>query len=223
MSRRSKPTRKSSRTSPRRRQLVWLALIGGMTTVGGLLLALEDRRSAPPLLTVLDRAGGMNTGQLDDIFSRADSIESGRWQSIVIHHSGSLSGSTDSIDRAHTESGLNGLGYHFVITNGQGGADGTIHVSKRWIDQMAGAHTSGPQSEFFNNHGVGICLVGDGERRRFTEEQLASLVELIGALQTNLEIRDEMVLLHREVAPSSSPGRLFPESALRRSLMTLGE
>lgn len=207
----------------KRTHIVWFTLIAGMTGVGGLLLALEDRKAVvPAALAAFDsNAPETASGELAEIFARVPALDSDKWTDIVIHHSGSLGGSAETIDREHRINGLNGLGYHFVIGNGQGSVDGAIEVGARWVKQASGAHTAGPQATHFNNHGVGICLVGDGERRRFTEAQLVSLEQLVSALSTQLGIDPSRVVMHRDVAPTSSPGRLFPENALRRKLSFL--
>lgn len=201
----------------KRTHVVWASLIGAMTLAGGILLALEDRPASAPAFAALSGAT-TRSADLEQIFSRLQRLDTARWRGIVIHHSGSLSGSPESIDAAHQASGLNGLGYHFVISNGQGAPNGAIHVGYRWLSQLPGAHTAGPNADHYNNHAIGICLVGDGERRRFTKAQLRALDKLVASLQDRLEIDPEQIVLHRDVAPTSSPGRLFPRAAFQRGL-----
>lgn len=194
-----------------------------MTLVGGGLLALEDRPGpAPTALAALDGAQREAPSELPAILDRIQGEKADGWRGIVIHHSATRSGSADSIKQQHLDAGLNGLGYHFVIGNGQGQADGAIAVSDRWIRQQPGAHTVGPNADAHNNFDIGICLVGDGERRRFTKEQLKSLAQLVEMLRDAYGIGLEDVVLHRDVAPTASPGRLFPNAAFRRSLLNSG-
>lgn len=215
-------TATTSPTAPRRvtrAQAVWGALLASMTIVGGGLMALQGgpavTRAAQPLAQV---EPAKDADRLAAIFKTNSPIEPGRWQGIVIHHSGSGMGSAESITQQGLAKGVRSLGYHFVIGNGQGAPDGQIHVGPRWLDQLPGAHTAGPKSELYNRTTIGICLVGDGERRPFTDAQVASLVRLVAALQKDLAIDDEHVYLHRDVAPTASPGRLFPEAMLRARL-----
>src|SRR3954454_23857013 len=49
---------------------------------------------------------------------------SDRWQCIVIHHSGGVSGGAMKFDDWHRTKGWDELGYHFVIGNGTDTADG---------------------------------------------------------------------------------------------------
>jgi N-acetylmuramoyl-L-alanine amidase len=145
-------------------------------------------------------------------------LRRGEWTSIIIHHSGSMAGSPASIDAQHRSIGLTGLGYHFVIGNGNGLDDGELFIGPRWLDQQAGAHAAGDRADEWNRTSIGICLVGDGRRRDFTNRQLAELVPLVADLCRELGIPKDRVFLHRDIARSEDPGRYFPEAAFREQL-----
>lgn len=200
-----------------RPQIVWASLLASMTGVGGLLLALEDR----PLSSGVALAGverqGTPTG-LSAILNTSTPIGPDRWRGIIVHHSGSQSGSATSIAEQHLSKGFKGLGYHFVISNGQGAPDGQIHVGYRWMEQAPGVHATGPDADRLNRETIGICLIGDGDRRAFTPAQLASLTTLVAMLQDSAHVDSGGVFLSRDVSPTSAPGRLFPESAFRQQL-----
>lgn len=145
-----------------------------------------------------------------------------RWHSIVIHHSGSPAGDAAAIERQHFAAGLAGLGYHFVIGNGQGLGDGQVVAGYRWERQLPGAHvaaTGRVDAARWNRDSIAICLVGNGERRPFTERQLAEAAALVRALQAELGIHAGSVVLHSELAPVASPGRCFPAEAFRAQLL----
>ncbi|MEM8834821.1 MAG: peptidoglycan recognition family protein [Planctomycetota bacterium] len=204
----------------RRSHVVWACWLLAMSLVGGTLVALEpdrasDDASAPMLLAEVEMGAG--EASLADAV-RVDETVANDWDWIVVHHSGSVMGSANTIDAQHRDRGFESLGYHFVIGNGQGETDGLIEVGPRWSLQQPGAHTAGPDSERYNRRGIGICLVGDGERRGFTERQFGSLVSLIRALCEEHGIPASNVVLHREVAPTSGPGRYFSETRLRDAL-----
>jgi N-acetyl-anhydromuramyl-L-alanine amidase AmpD len=204
-----------------RTQIVWGSLIASMTAVGALLL-MSDEASIPGMpaaaMAVANQAD-RGEGGIRAVLSTSVSLDRERWQSIVIHDSGHTSGSPESIATDHENQGLRGLGYHFVIANGRGAPEGQVHVGYRWDQQAAGAHTTGPNAETHNRHGIGICLVGDGDRRGFSDTQLARVTELVRTLCAELDIPADQVFLHRDVAPTTSPGRLFPEAEFRASLM----
>lgn len=196
-----------------RRQRVWAALGATMTGIGGLFLALDRAPTARGGLALMQTAAP-DPG-VSRILDLAGSIEPGRWKGIVIHHSGSAVGSAESLTRVHQDMGLRGLGYHFVLTNGKGGPDGQIAVGYRWTDQLAGAHTTGVDADRYNREYLGVCLVGDGDRRPFTESQIAAAAELVAELARACEIPADHVVLSRDISPSAGPGRLFPEAAFR--------
>ncbi|MBL8746142.1 MAG: N-acetylmuramoyl-L-alanine amidase [Phycisphaerae bacterium] len=202
-----------------RTHVVWGALVAAMTGVGGLLLALDRSPAAPAeavALVNLERANSNN--EFAAIFDTKTPIKPGAWTGIVIHHSGGAIGSAETLTKQHNARGFKGLGYHFVISNGQGAPDGQIFVGYRWSEQLPGVHVAGSKAEQYNRQTIGICLIGDGERREFTSAQIARLAELVSSLQSRLQIPDRNVVLHRDISPTASPGRLFPEATFRQLL-----
>lgn len=187
-----------------------------MTAVGGLLLGL-DWKPAPRMdgLSLSPLAAATTGGSAADPLLRTRRpMDVARWQAIVIHHSGSVVGSPASISREHEDQGIKGLGHHFVIGNGQGMDDGQLHIGYRWLDQLPGAHASGPNGDWFNLQSISICLVGDGERRTFTPAQINRLRELVSVLCREMDIPRDRVYLHSQIAPVTDPGRLFPADAI---------
>lgn len=132
-----------------------------------------------------------------------------KWKYIVVHHSASPSGSADAFDHFHrvTRGWEGGLGYHFVIGNGHGSGDGQVEVGHRWLYQSHGAHAG--QVEY-NQHGIGICLVGNFQEDYPSPQQMANLVALIRELQQLCDIPSENVILHRHIRDTECPGRNFP-------------
>lgn len=143
---------------------------------------------------------------------------SSRWTTIVVHHSATPGGSARSFDRYHRDKGWDELGYHFVIGNGTETPDGMIEVGSRWQKQKHGAHCKTPDN-FFNEHGIGVCLVGDFTKTRPTARQLAALERLTGFLCDRCGIRPDRVVSHQAVTHKTAcPGRFFPMSSLRRAV-----
>jgi len=208
----------AAHSSSHRAKIVWLSLVAAMTCVGGLLVIM-DRSPAPRAggvsLTPLVAAG--TSSSIGSIFDSAQAIKPGRWNSIVIHHSGELAGGPISLDTAHRAQGLKGLGHHFVIGNGRGSemSDGELHLGFRWIEQLPGAHTVGPKGDYYNQNSLSICLVGDGNRQRFTKSQLARLNQLIEALRVKLAIPADRLVLASDISSVKSPGTLFPEAQFK--------
>jgi hypothetical protein len=142
-----------------------------------------------------------------------------QWEFIVIHHSATSVGSAEMFDASHRARGMvNGLAYDFVIGNGtEGVPDGFIETGSRWVKQLPGGHC---RQGHVNEHGIGICLVGDFTKGEPTEKQMESLALLIHGLQEQFQIKDENILGHGEVIGEMSecPGREFPWDKLRKRL-----
>ncbi|MCU0792332.1 MAG: LysM peptidoglycan-binding domain-containing protein [Opitutaceae bacterium] len=150
--------------------------------------------------------------------SRGLRITPGRWTHLVVHHSGIEAGNAKSYDGAHRRRGMeNGLAYHFVIGNGRDSGDGQIEVGPRWTRQIYGGHV---KSQAMNEHGIGICLVGNFEKRVPGSRQLASLHALLNHLRGDGLPGTSVpkVTVHRWVDRNHTvcPGRRFPYSDLKR-------
>ena len=135
------------------------------------------------------------------------------WQSIVIHHTASETGSVESIHQIHRErkdaagNPWRGIGYHFVIGNGHGMDDGAIEATFRWREQLEGAHAGISR---YNEQGVGICLIGNFEKHSPTEAQIVSLKKLIAWLSQEYDISVDQVKGHRDLKATACPGKFFP-------------
>lgn len=130
------------------------------------------------------------------------------WNYIVVHHSFTRAGSEASFDRYHRNvRGWLGVGYHFVIGNGHGSPDGKVEVTFRWEKQLHGAHAG---VDKYNQHGIGICLVGNFEKGYPSQKQMGSLAALVNYLQSRCHIPTKNILLHRHVKSTKCPGENFP-------------
>jgi hypothetical protein len=208
----------ADRAAVKRVQTVWLTFLGAMTVCGGLLLLADGSLHAVRGAPLLGPGALVENEPAPDLFDLPIAIDETRWQGIMVHHSGSPAGDAESIHRLHQSYGLDELGYHFVIGNGNGLGDGVIHVGQRWLRQRAGAHAIGPDQDWHNAHSIAICLIGNGEARPFTDAQMRSLASLTRTLQGRFEIGPDRVYLHREAADVRSPGRFFAEAAFRQTL-----
>jgi len=143
------------------------------------------------------------------------------WTHIILHHSATDFGNAHTFDVLHRrENKWDELGYHFVIDNGNGGRDGRVEVGPRWRKQKHGAHVRVDPNDdnYWNRHGIGICLVGDFTDDRPSSEQLASAARLIGYLMRACAIPRRNILGHGQVPgeQTACPGRLFPYAALMK-------
>ncbi|MFG0241211.1 MAG: peptidoglycan recognition family protein [Phycisphaerales bacterium JB054] len=202
-----------------RAKVVWASLVGSMTAVTALLMALDH--GSPTRLDGLALPAMVATqpsASIEAVFRTRVPAADGQWLAIVIDHTGAPFGTPASINAEHKAMGLKGLGYDFVIGNGQGMGDGEIHVGERWLEQSPGAHTAGPDGDWYNRHAIGIALVGDGTRRGFSQTQMTRLLDLVSALAREYQIPPERIVLHSDVAPVAGPGRYFPAASLREQI-----
>lgn len=140
-----------------------------------------------------------------------------QWQYVVVHHTATTTGSVESIHDSHIKNKDKngnpwlGIGYHFVIGNGKGMADGAIEPTFRWKTQIQGAH-AGSTNKDYNERGIGVCLVGNFENEAPTPAQRRSIKLLVQTLKKEYQITADRVVGHKEIRASSTecPGKLFP-------------
>lgn len=181
-----------------------------------------DSRSMPTRgfpLTNLASPEDVADGE-DSVFNIQAPLDRQRWSGIVIHHLGRPFGTPESVHRQHLGYGYQGLGYHFLIGNGNGLGDGEIHVGYRWDQQLPGAHVVGEAGVHHNAHSIAICMVGNGDRHPFTGRQMTHLVHLVQRLQQELGIPGDSVYLHSDLAEGvHNPGRFFAGAQLFEQLL----
>jgi len=202
----------------RRTLIVLFSLVVAMTMASGLLLVLEP--------TASDQIGrGLvlsniyeNTPANGRLFETQAPLQTGRWQAIVIHDSGALAGSAATIDRAHRRLGRGGLGYHFVI-NGPSGHDGQIERGQRWQFQTPGAHSAGGRGPWFNEHAVGICLIGDLAQQPLSVAQTEQLVWLVQRLQARFDIPPERIYLPTNLGADVSVANQLLEDRIQAQFL----
>ena len=142
------------------------------------------------------------------------------WNYIVLHHTASDEADVESIHEAHLQrkdrNGQSwlGIGYHFVIGNGHKMSDGEVEVTFRWREQLPGAHAGNLE---FNQHGIGVVLVGNFEDSPPTSAQLESVKRLVGFLKREHNITSDRIVGHRDVKATACPGRMFPLAEVANS------
>ena len=147
-------------------------------------------------------------------------VRPGRWQYIVIHHSGVDTGTVKAMDKYHREVRHmeNGLAYHFVIGNGSGMGDGEIAVGRRWTQQLDGGHLA---SEAQNKVAIGICLVGNFDKHQPTAREMESLRALVEALMARCKLtpaRGQNAPADQHRSHALSGRTSFPRGASSNSL-----
>lgn len=107
--------------------------------------------------------------------------------SIIVHCTATpLKTSVESIRNYHLSEGYKDIAYHYLIDR-----FGFIHDGRDLA--IVGAHCKG-----FNQHSIGIALIGGKDRFDFTFKQLESLQSLISRLMEKYNIPKEKVSSHYE-------------------------
>jgi hypothetical protein len=146
-------------------------------------------------------------------------VRPGRWQYIVVHHSGVDTGTVKGMDHYHRDVRHmeNGLAYDFVIGNGSGMGDGEVAVGRRWTLQLDGGHLA---SEAQNKIALGICLVGNFDEHPPTQKEMESLRALVVALMARCDLTPRAVRTHQQIniVRTRCPGSRFPTQTFLDSL-----
>ena len=177
------------------------------TLIGSLTVGLT---AAAPLQAVPAAIPSRPTTE-DELFK--PSVAARAWKTIVLHHSATRGGNVASIDAVHRQQKDRagnpwlGIGYHFVVGNGQKMGDGEIRPTFRWLKQLPGAHAG---QRDYNEQGIGICLIGNFDDTPPTDKQLLALQGLLKTLAQQYEIPRQRVLRHAAIQATLCPGRLFP-------------
>jgi hypothetical protein len=146
------------------------------------------------------------------------------WKYIVLHHTASEQGDVAGIHESHLKNKDKngkpwlGIGYHFVIGNGKGMTDGEIEPTFRWKKQMQGAHAGVAD---YNQHGIGIVMVGNFTDLPPTMAQVAAVKRLVRFLTREYEIDVAQVVGHGDVKATECPGAHFPMSEIREGVAAL--
>lgn len=193
-----------------------LSLVGVLTATSALLIVL-----APPPLAAqaptydnLWATGNDDSGsQLAQVvFSTKVPARASRWKYIYVHQTGTATGNSLTLASAP-----GGLGDHFVIGNGLGCPDGQIQMCQRWMNQTSPAAPAGAQS--IDPACISIGLVGNFSLAAPTETQVRRLAQLVIALQSQLGIGADRVVLLAGAPGPAGIGKLFPVDYLRQQLL----
>ncbi len=207
----------------KRTQLVWASFFVVMSAMLVILQAGGGNIQGGVLLTNISSM--TERPEVDPIFNGEMPVDATNWSSIVIQHLGEPAASIKSIQRSHLSGGLDGIGFHFIIGNGNGLGDGVVHGSERWLKQARAARPIYVAPENWDENVITICLIGNGNRRPFTERQVLHLSRLVQRLQNELSIESSDVYLASDLLASSkmppSPGKFFAEALFRSQLLDI--
>ena len=119
------------------------------------------------------------------------------WERITIHYSASNDVSVETIRQWHLKRGFSDVGYHWIVRR-----DGKLEQGRPMNRQ--GAHV-----KYKNYRNLGICVTGNFEKHVPTRAQYCSLKRLLNFLCFAFQIPKDKVYLHKDLANTVCPGRLF--------------
>jgi len=133
---------------------------------------------------------------------------------IVVHQTGTPTGTVESIDRYHRSLGWAGIGYHYVIYR-----VGSVHKGRS--NSEIGAHCKSD-----NATSIGICCVGKGNALPvgagyMNQAMWDGLLRLVHQLMAAYRIPVSRVVGHRERPSGREQGKTCPgfEVTVVRSLL----
>ena len=119
---------------------------------------------------------------------------------LVIHHSQRDKDSLEFIKVKHKQNmGWEDIGYHYVIEK-------TGKLRKARSIQYQGAHVKG-----YNKNSIGICIVGNLDKKHPTTKQVKTLVKFLRRKMKKYNISLKRVVGHREFpgVTKTCPGKLI--------------
>ena len=134
---------------------------------------------------------------------------------IIVHHSERDVDSPEFIKERHIKNrNFKDIGYHFLIGNGEmGTTKGKLYLGRD--TKFWGAHAYG-----YNDKSIGICLVGNFDKKKPSEKQIKKLINFLKEKMSEYNIPKENVLGHRELPNSEKtcPGKNIDMNEVRNLL-----
>lgn len=146
-----------------------------------------------------------------------------RWNYIVIHHSagsyGNIKHLQDIHDQRQSKEPIHAISYHYIIGNGNGMENGKVEYDIRKKLNLWGVHVTRNNWDR-NFRGLGICIIGNLDKKEMTAKQYESLIKLTTDLMEKYNIDLEDVGFHKRLPGESTkcPGRLFPYAKFKKDL-----
>jgi hypothetical protein len=202
--------------SQKRVAVVLASLVGTLTVSCGLLLLMENRPLTGSALPM-----SATPPDWSAVTSPRVSLQSDRWNYIIIYESGDLAASAASLAQGRINEGgrsenINSARpaaqFHFVVDDAdsrRGANDGELEIGSAWLEQLAGAPYAGwPDSRYYNfsqyKNAVGVCVTADLNRTAISEQQTQTLLQLTTELQRRLNIPSQQVLFQWELVPNAA-------------------
>jgi len=132
------------------------------------------------------------------IHSRADQ-STRRWSQIEVCYSGTESGNIKELALLSGVDSPEGVNYHFIICNGNGGKDGLIQATEKWQSQSPIFPWESRNNEAvfcatLTAQTIYICVIADNENSFPTDFQVKRTDELVEGLSRKFNIQPESII-----------------------------
>jgi len=132
-----------------------------------------------------------------------------KWYGLVVHHTaGKQTDTVESVRKYHKAHGYADIGYHYFF---EIDTKGRFHLKAGRSTELQGCH--GDRQA--NKNMLGVCIPGNYDRDRLTEDQYQEVLGGIIHLLQKHEIAPDKLVGHYNIKATDCPGRLFPLNALK--------
>lgn len=165
-----------------RARMIWVALVVSMTSVGGVLYALDPSAKSHDAKALMAKTPA----------ALAESKAPGTWTKIVLVDTGSPFADAQTLHDHGVQLGEPaGVGYHFVIGNGRGLDDGRPYSCKFWNEQTPASAVYAPGA--IDGTTIVIGVAGNTKRDRVTVAQFEQARSLVADLMRKHRISFDRV------------------------------
>jgi hypothetical protein len=162
--------------------MIWVALVVSMTSVGGVLYALDPSAKSHDAKALMAKTPA----------ALAVPKAPGTWTKIVLVDTGSPFADAQTLHDHGLQLGEpTGVGYHFVIGNGRGLDDGRPYSCKFWTEQTPASAVYAPGA--IDRTTIVIGMAGNTKRDRVTVAQFEQARSLVADLMRKHEIAFDRV------------------------------
>lgn len=113
-----------------------------------------------------------------------------RWNRIEIYYSGTKTGNIKQLALLKGLNNTEDVNFHFCLCNGQGGENGQIQATEKWLRQWS---LIPDRTWYGTGQTIRICIIADGETTYLTDCQIKRLETLVDELCRKFRISPKSI------------------------------
>ena len=161
---------------------VLAALLASMTIGAIVLMALGHN---PPAAGAWSLSRSLRSDSIELAVNSIALQLPARWDRVEVCYSGTDSGNIDQLAKLSRLRNPKDLNCHFVVCNGDGGYDGQVQTTEKWLRQFAITPSDGWLG---TSSTIRICVVSDGAKIQPTDIQKLKVQSLLAELSGRFRI-----------------------------------